>query len=84
MWTNKGNKRNATIQVRPMTKREADISTVLLATQRTPPFAPLHILTTSSHIVNAFTREITKWEANGWYGLENAKTIQAVIANLRQ
>ncbi|KAK7683569.1 hypothetical protein QCA50_013407 [Cerrena zonata] len=84
IWISEDDNRNKSVRIKPTTKKAADLTAILLIAQSAPTFAPLHVVTTSSYVVKALTSEFTHWETNGWFGLENADLIRAVIAHLRK
>ncbi|EIW54964.1 uncharacterized protein TRAVEDRAFT_130543 [Trametes versicolor FP-101664 SS1] len=56
---------------------------VTLAHLKTPPFAPLHIVSDSKYVVDGLTKHLPAWERRGWIGVANAEVIQEAVALLR-
>ena len=72
-----GNRRNIGIRIQPMTKAASDIAAVVLETTQVPNFAPLHIITISLYIVDAFSLYLEGWEQRGWTDVLNADLLRA-------
>ena len=58
----KGDRKNIGIRIQLMTKAASDIGAAVPATTQALNFAPLHIITTSLDVVDAFTLYLEGWE----------------------
>lgn len=61
----------------------AEMYAVTLAHLKTPPFAPLHIVSDSKYVVDGLTKHLPTWEQRGWIGVANAEVIKEAVALLR-
>ena len=75
----KGDRRSIGIRI-----QASDIAVVVLATTPVPNLAPLHIITTSLDVVDAFTLYLEGRERRGWTDVLNADLLRATAARLRQ
>ncbi|KAI0667424.1 ribonuclease H-like protein [Trametes maxima] len=86
MWYGVGDIRNEGIRV-PIdgpTNQVAEFYAVLEVAKRTPPFAPLHVVSDSKYVVDGMTTHLQKWEEKGWIGVANAGIIRKTVAMLRR
>ncbi len=85
VWYSADDARNMALRVpgeRP-TNQIAEIYAVSAAAARTPPFAPLHIVSDSKYVVDGLTTHCNKWEHRGWLGVANSDWIRDALARLR-
>ena len=84
-WFGENDTRNTASKVPGPTQsnQAGEIFAVAIATAKTPPFAPLHILSDSKYVIKGLTRDLPKWEDRGWVGVTNKLLLQDVVARLR-
>jgi ribonuclease HI len=65
--------RNAAIKVFDLnqSKQVGQLAAVLYVIQSTPPFAPLHIISSSKYINNCFAKKLTNWKECRWIKIPN-------------
>ncbi|EPS97574.1 hypothetical protein FOMPIDRAFT_1128232 [Fomitopsis schrenkii] len=61
-----------------------EITAAILATDRTPGDAPLHLICTSTFIQKALIEKLGEWEDHAWMGVENAPFIYTLVGKLRK
>lgn len=85
LWYGRNDDRNAAARVpgREVSNQIAELYAVNLAVYRTPPFAPLNIVSDSRYVVDGLTTHLPKWEDRGWTGIQNRELIQEVVSRLR-
>ncbi|KAI0357399.1 ribonuclease H-like protein [Trametes cingulata] len=85
VWFGPGDSRNAGVRVpgEVQSNQAAEVFAVTLAASKTPPFAPLHIVSDSRYAIDGLTQHLPKWEARGWLGVANAALFQEAAADLR-
>jgi len=85
VWFGPEDPRNAAFKVSGpnQSKQVGQLAAVLYAVQSTPPFAPLHIISSSKYIINCFTKNLTNWEEYGWIKIPNKEIIKPIVSHLR-
>lgn len=84
-WFGRNDERNvgARVPYNTQSNQSAEIYAVMLAEQRVPPFAPLHVVSDSKYVVDGLTTHLRKWEERGWIGVANADVFKDAAAALR-
>jgi len=62
----------------------AELVAILHVSQKTAPFAPLHIISDSKYVINGLTKKLHTWEERGWIGIANKENFKATVSHLRQ
>ena len=85
VWFGPDDPRNVALKIPgPIQSKQAGhLAAVLYVVKATPPFAPLHIVSSSKYIIDCFTRKFTAWEEQGWIGIPNMNLIKPIISHLR-
>jgi ribonuclease HI len=85
VWFGPDDPRNAALKIPGLnqSKQIGQLAAVLYAVQKTPPFAPLHIISTSRYIIDCFFKKFTNWEENGWITIPNKEFIRPIVSHLR-
>ena len=85
MWFGPEDPRNAALKIpgHTQSKQVGQLAAVLHAVQSTPPFAPLHIISSSKYIIDCFTKNLTSWEECGWIKIPNKEIIKPIVSHLR-
>jgi ribonuclease HI len=85
VWFGPDNPNNISIKVpgQNQSKRVSNLVAVLHAVQKAPPFAPLHILSSSKYVIEGLTQKLKQWEEHGWINVPNQEFIKPLISNLR-
>ncbi|EIW61243.1 RnaseH-domain-containing protein, partial [Trametes versicolor FP-101664 SS1] len=65
------------------TNQVAEMYAVELAHRKTPPHAPMHIVSDSKYVVDGLTKHLPLWERQGWLGVANADVIRNLVGLLR-
>jgi len=52
--------------------------------KKTAPFAPLHINSASKYIIDGLTKNLPRWEEQGWIGVENKEFFKPTVSHLHQ
>ncbi|KAH9849959.1 hypothetical protein C2E23DRAFT_736462 [Lenzites betulinus] len=55
----------------------------MVAIARTPPFAPLNIISDSKFVVDGLTKHVLDWEDRGWTGVAHKELVRDVVSRLR-
>jgi len=85
VWFGPDNLNNTAIKIPGLNQSTCvgKLAAVLYLVQKTPPFAPLHIISDSKYIVESFTKKITEWEECGWINIPNKEFIKPIVSHLR-
>ena len=85
VWFGPNHHNNAALRIPGLNQSNqvGKLAAVLYAIQKTPPFAPLHILT-SKYVIDGLTKHLTKWEKHGWIGIDNKEFFKPIAALLRE
>ncbi|EIW51318.1 RnaseH-domain-containing protein, partial [Trametes versicolor FP-101664 SS1] len=54
-----------------------------MACRKTPPFAPMHVVSDSKYVVDGLTKHLPMWERRGWLGVANAGALRELVGLLR-
>lgn len=86
IWYGPGDARNLALRVpgEMVTNQTAELYAVTVVAQRTPPFAPLHVVSDSRFVVDGLTVHLPKWEDRGWIGVAHADAVKSTVAWLRR
>ncbi|KAJ7821842.1 ribonuclease H-like protein, partial [Mycena leptocephala] len=66
------------------TRPNAEIVAAMMAVQTTPVDIELRLENPRGSVLNAMTKNLTKWEDRGWIGVPNRSPLRALAAGLRQ
>ena len=84
LWYGTDDPRNKSLKVPgDKTNQTAELYAVEAALDGAPPFAPLHVVTDSKHVIRGMTENLGKWEDNGWIGIAHPQQIRRLVAKLR-
>ena len=85
VWFGPEDLRNTALKIPgpSQSKQIGQLVAVLYAIRKTPPFAPLHITTSSKYIISCFTQKLTNWEECGWIKVPNKEFIRPIVSQLR-
>ncbi|KAI0722999.1 ribonuclease H-like protein [Earliella scabrosa] len=85
IWFGPNDLRNKAVRVpgKNQTNQAAEIYAVAVAAATVPPFAPLHLVTDSTHVMDGLTKHVNEWEARGWTGIKNGPLFAEATARLR-
>jgi hypothetical protein len=85
VWFGPEDPRNIALKISGpnQSKQVGQLAAVLHAVQVTPPFAPLHIISSSRYIIDCFTKKLTSWEECGWIKIPNKEIIKPIVSHLR-
>jgi hypothetical protein len=80
VWFGPEDPRNAALKIPGpnQSKQVGQLAAVLHAVQKTPPFAPLHIISNSKYIIDCFFRKLASWEECGWINIPHKEFIRPV------
>jgi ribonuclease HI len=86
VWYGEGDDRNLAYRLssKHNTNNASEIMAVLLAAQKNYPDTELTIHSDSQYTMDALTKNLAKFESNGWVGVSNPSLIQATASWLRQ
>ncbi|KAF5382437.1 hypothetical protein D9615_002719 [Tricholomella constricta] len=86
LWYGENDERNLAIRLPPnmeQSNNAGEATAILIAAQRAPPNATLHILSDSKIVIDGLTKNLTAWEDKGWIGVLNKDILKATVAQLR-
>ncbi|KAF5378486.1 hypothetical protein D9615_007135 [Tricholomella constricta] len=86
LWYGENDERNLAIRLPPSMEQSnnaGEATAILIAAQRAPPNATLHILSDSKIVIDGLTKNLTTWEDKGWIGVSNKDILKATVAQLR-
>lgn len=76
---------NATRVPGPLQSNQAaEIAAIIKATEATPPFRPLLILSDSKYAINGLTVHLNTWENIGWINIKNASLFKRAAYLLKK
>ncbi|EPS93199.1 hypothetical protein FOMPIDRAFT_1136670 [Fomitopsis schrenkii] len=61
-----------------------DIAAAILAVERMPLDAPLHLICTTGFLPNALIAKLEEWEDKAWLNIENAPFVYTLVGKLRR
>ena len=85
VWFGANDPRNLAVRVpgNSQTNQAAEIYAVIAAAATVPPFAPLHLVTDSTHVMDGLTKHVEEWEDKGWSDIKNGPLFAEATARLR-
>ncbi|KAI0731180.1 ribonuclease H-like protein [Earliella scabrosa] len=85
IWFGPNDPRNRAVKVPggSQTNQAAEIYAVIVAAAVVPPFAPLHLVTDSTHVMDGLTTNVEGWEDEGWTNIKNGQLFAEATARLR-
>jgi len=87
LWVTESDPSNVSIKI-PITTAQtcqgAEVIAALHAAQTTHRVSDLRLESTRNFVAVSMTKNLPKWEDNGWIGVANAAPIQALAAELSQ
>lgn len=86
LWYGVNDPRNKTIRLPEefKTSQTAEIIAILVAAKNAPPFAPLHIRSSSGRTINELTKNLQENIDKGYIGVKNASLLRATVAALQK
>ena len=86
VWFGHNDPRNASlrIDIPGANNQTGKLVAILVAAQRAPRDANLHIISDSMYVIDGLTLYLDEWENRGWIGVKNKKLFQAIVTTLRK
>lgn len=86
IWIAEDHPQNRAIRIpgEKQSNQIAELSAILVALQNTDPYVPITFMTDSKYAIDGLTKNLTRWEDDGWIDIANSEHIRATAYHLRK